>query len=185
MKIQKIGGSMNVAPLAWALQENPHLWNQQSMRTTDEKSPHYGLDDIWVRYAAPEVASAPGPHESVWYPVADILPVKDLIYPLMQFVEGDRLGGVLITRIPPGKMCRPHEDHGWHARAYEKYGIQIASAPGQKFCFEGEELETKPGDVFTFNNAYSHWVTNDTPYERITMIVCIQTEKGIAKCRGE
>jgi quercetin dioxygenase-like cupin family protein len=59
---------------------------------------------------------------------------------------------------------------------YEKFAVQIASAPGQAFCFEGERLETKPGDVFWFDNQHLHWVTNDTPYERVTMIVCIRKE---------
>jgi quercetin dioxygenase-like cupin family protein len=94
----------------------------------------------------------------------------------MRFVEGVEIGGVLITRIPPGKSVRPHTDPGWHARRYEKYGVQITSAPGQLFCFEGEELETQPGDVFWFDNAHTHWVTNPTHYERITMIVCIRKE---------
>ena len=84
------------------------------------------------------------------------------------------MGGVLITKIPAGKECKPHTDPGWHARYYEKVAIQIQSAPGQAFCFEGESLETRPGDVFWFDNAFTHWVTNPTPYDRITLIACIQ-----------
>ena len=67
-------------------------------------------------------------------------------------------------------------DPGWHARYYDKFAVQIASAPGQRFCFEGESLETRPGDVFWFDNQHLHWIDNDTPYERVTMIVCIRKE---------
>ena len=79
------------------------------------------------------------------------------------------------TKIDAGAECKPHTDTGgWHADYYEKFAIQIASAPGQKFCFENVEFESKPGDVYWFNNSFKHWVPNPTPYERITMIVCVK-----------
>lgn len=114
------------------------------------------------------------PHEADWYPSAQELGVIPLCESVMSTVGGVAMGGVLITRIPPGKMCRPHVDHGWHAREYEKFAVQITSAPGQRFHFEGASLETRPGDLFWFDNQYLHWVTNDTPYERVTMIICIK-----------
>lgn len=185
MKIRKIAGGLNVMPLLWALQANEHLWNEHPMRTEHAESPHHEVDDIWMRYAAPEDAMKDGTQDSIWYPSLLLPAVKSLVYPLMQFVDGDRLGGVLITRIKAGKSCKPHKDLGWHARYYEKFAIQVQSAPGQKFCFDNEELETMPGDVFTFNNAHMHWVTNDTLHDRITLIVCVRTDKGELTCRGE
>lgn len=183
-KIKLLASGINVHPILWALQSHPELWDQNAARTENPDSPHYGLSDIWARYAAPGVNGAE-PHESVWYPNADLLPIKDLVYSIMGAVQGDQLGGVLITKIPPGKQCRPHVDNGWHAQHYEKFGLQIQSSPGQAFCFDDEQLETKPGDLFTFDNSYNHWVTNDTPYDRITMIVCIRRTQGVQLCRGE
>lgn len=176
MKIQRILQGVPVAPILWALQANPQLWNEHTTRTESPDSPHHGLDDIWARYGSPARAVDDQPHDAHWYPAADVLGVRQVCHDLMRFVEGVELGGVLITRIPPGRSVKPHTDPGWHARRYEKFGVQIASAPGQAFCFDGEQLETRPGDVFWFDNAHTHWVTNDTPYERITMIVCIRKE---------
>lgn len=177
MKIKLISEGANVNPIHWAILQHPELWNQNKARTEDVNSPHYGLDDIWPRFGAPEYAENGLAHDSIWYPSADILGIKPMVYDLFRSVEGVELGGVLITRIPAGKECKPHTDPGWHARRYEKFGVQIASAPNQKFCFEGEELETKPGDVFWFDNQYTHWVTNPTAYDRITMVVCIRREQ--------
>ena len=173
-KIKLLAQGVHVAPFLWALQSQPELWNQHTTRTEDPASPHHGLDDIWVRYGDAERAKDGAAHESHWYPCADVLGIKPLVYDLMRQVEGDQLGGVLITRIPPGATCKPHTDPGWHARYYQKYAVQITSAPGQRFCFEGEALETKPGDVFWFDNQFLHWVENPTPYERVTLIVCIR-----------
>lgn len=173
-KIKLITRDAHVSAIYWKLLENPQLWNRNTTRTDGADSPHYGLDDIWARFGDPERAVDGGPHDSFWYPEAEMLGIKTLCHDLMRMVEGEELGGVLITRIPPGAMCKPHTDPGWHARRYQKFGVQIASAPGQRFHFEGESLETRPGDVFWFDNQFTHWVTNDTPYERVTMIVCIR-----------
>lgn len=174
-KIKLIRGGIDVAPIYWKLLQHPELWNQNTTRTASPDSPHHELDDIWARFV--DMKEADGlPRESVWYPAAEILGIKPLCLDIMRLVEGTELGGILITRIPPGAKCKPHVDNGWHARRYEKLAVQITSAPGQKFCFEGQELETKPGDLFWFDNQYTHWVTNDTPYERVTMIICIRKE---------
>lgn len=176
MNIERIASGLPVAPILWALQANPHLWNENRARTEPKDSPHHGLDDIWARYGDPERARDGQAHDAHWYPAADLLGIKSMCHDLMRAVDGVELGGVLITRIPPGSRVKPHTDPGWHAHRYEKYGVQITSAPGQRFCFDNEELETHPGDVFWFDNSHTHWVTNPTNYERITMIVCIRKE---------
>src|SRR4030095_9226337 len=175
-KIKLLAEGLNVAPIYWALQNNSHLWNQHTSRTEDESSPHHGLDDIWARFGDPSYAEGDKPHDSIWYPSADVLGIKQMCLDIMHSVKGVELGGVLITRIPAGKECKPHTDPGWHARRYEKFAVQITSAPGQEFCFEGESLESKPVDLFWFDNQHLHWVKNPTDYERVTMIICIRKE---------
>lgn len=175
--IQLMLRGLDVEPLRKALAEHPELWNQHTARTESEESPHHGLDDIWVRFADPLTMREDGSHDSVWYPPADVLPVRAYAQALMTRTQGERLGGILITRIPAGKTCRPHVDPGWHAAHYSKFAVQIEADPKtQAFCFRGIELRSAPGDVFWFNNHYEHWVTNDGPHDRITMIVCIRTE---------
>lgn len=174
--IRLLAEGIDVAPLRDALLANPELWDQHKARTEPVTSPHHGLSDIWARWAAPGVDGSL-PHDAIWYPSADILPIRQLVYPLMSVLEGDRLGGVLITKIPAGRECAPHTDPGWHARFYTKFAIQVQAEPGQRFCFDDGHLVTKPGDLFTFDNAFTHWVTNPTDHDRITAIVCIKTDR--------
>ena len=175
--IAKLPFRVDVQPIAQALEAHPELWNQQTARTESPQSPHHGLDDIWCRFADPATMRDDGSHDSVWYPPADVLPVRAVCLDIMRWVDGTQLGGVLITRIPAGKQCRPHVDPGWHARHYEKIAVSIAAAPRQSFRFVGHELVTEPGDVFWFDNAYTHWVTNDSQSDRVTLIVCVRTER--------
>jgi hypothetical protein len=183
-KMRLLMSGIPVGEIYWKIQKHPELWNQYTARTESKDSPHHWLDDIWCRFGRQNDCISQGvgsgdslgimPHDSIWYPSADLLDVKGVCYDIMRAVHGDELGGVLITRIPPGKSCLPHTDLGWHARRYSKFALQIASAPGQKFCFDGEEMESKPGDLYAFDNQFLHWVVNPTQYERITMIVCVR-----------
>lgn len=176
LPILKLAEGFDVAAVLAALDAHPELWNQHTERTAHPNSPHHGLDDIWVRYAPSDIEPAL-PHDAVWYPSQLADAVKPLVYSLMQSVRGDHLGGVLITRIPPGARCKPHTDPGWHARYYEKFAVQLKADPGQSFCFDDAQLTTKAGDLFWFDNSKRHWVNNDTPHERITLIVCIRPDR--------
>ena len=168
--------NFNVTPLRLALRRNSGLWNAVKTRTASPTSPHREVDDIWVRYAeTPEAGSANTPHDSVWLQPALALPeAAPLAFQLMAAVSGERLGGILITRIPPGRRVYPHTDRGWHAQYYDKFAIQISSHPQQSFNFSDGAFHAKPGDVYWFDNSHSHWVENPSPVERITMIVCIK-----------
>ena len=171
--ISHIGRISGTEQILWNLRAHPELWNLNAERTSKEDSPHREVDDIWVRYAS-NSSDAAGPHDSVWYPDSDALDVRGAVLDVFTRLGGTKLGGVLITRIPPGKQVYPHVDLGWHARHYEKFAVQIASAPGQRFRFDHNELEPCPGDVYTFDNSRRHWVENPTPYERVTLIICMR-----------
>jgi hypothetical protein len=175
-KLKLIAEGWDVSRLLWAIRSHPELWDEHTARTASPDSPHHGLSDIWLRFGAPETAMVDGQHELQWYPSANVLGIRQMCHDLMHMVGGVELGGVLLTRIPPGASCKPHTDASWHTKRYDKFVVQIASAPGQAFHFDGECLEAKPGDVYWFDNQYMHWVVNNTPYERVSLIVCIRGE---------
>jgi hypothetical protein len=170
----------DVQPMVRALSDHPELWNQHRARLAQYA--HSAIDDIWVRYNdirnfADDLALFNRPHTAVWYPAASLLPVKPLVFAVMSAVEGERLGGVLITRVPPGGQVKPHIDYGWHARYYDKYAIQIAGTREQAFCFSGVRLHPLAGDLYAFDNSRTHWVENPSQDFRITLIICIRTAR--------
>lgn len=173
--------SFDVRSLVTELGWYPELWNDFDLRTNHPQSPHRELDDIFVRYNARENFTGDrqafnGPHDAVWWPASEKLrAVMPIAWDLMRRVEGERLGMVLITRIPPGATCHRHVDNGWHARHYDKYAVQLQSAEGQTFHVEDEVIDAAPGQCYWFDNSRPHWVLNPTDQERITLIVCIRT----------
>ncbi len=181
--IKLIAKGFCVYPLSLALTRNPQLWDEFRVRTEGDQSPHRDMPDIFVRYNDRKNYDGDRQrfneeHDSVWYPCIGVIPeAKQLALQLMTLVHGERLGGIFITKIPPGKQCHPHIDSAWHSHYYDKYVIQVESHPMQAFQFGGEALVTEPGDVFWFDNSKTHWVTNDSPVDRISMIVAIRSHR--------
>lgn len=155
-------------------------WDTIRLRTEPPQSPHREVSDIWVRYNpienyAGDMQTFNAEHEPAWYPVAEQLPAAvGIADALMGMLRGITLGAVLITKIPAGKQVYPHIDGGWHARHFEKFAVQVKGNDRQAFHFKDEDLITHDGDLFWFDNAYPHWVTNDSDEDRITLIVCIR-----------
>jgi hypothetical protein len=170
----------DVKGLQQELQSHPQVWDIYRHRTESPTSPHRETSDIWARYNAFEnfhgdVKAFNDEHVSSWYPVIESLPeAKSLAERVAKDMKALSIGGVLITRIQPGKRVYPHADKGWHAQHYEKFALQVKGDDKQAFHFEGEDLVTEDGDLFWFDNAYPHWVTNESDRERITMVICLR-----------
>jgi hypothetical protein len=179
-QFQKIAENLDVAPLLDALHAEPQHWNAYPLRNY-EGSPHHGVDDIWVRYAAPsEIGGrnfAVSPHISVWYPVGLIQPaVQTLALRAMRLTGAAHLGGILITRINPGGQVKPHDDrHTWHSEWYtSKVYIPLQTNPlCVNFC-EDEHVAMETGSMWSFDNLRTHGVTNSGDEPRITLIVSMR-----------
>lgn len=160
-------------------------FDKYAYRRTAPGSPHADMTDIWVRYndITPYVSKGSlegfgDEHDSVWYPVADKLPsAKKMAFELMSLVEGERLGGILVTKLPPGGKILPHVDSGWHASYYDKFYVPITAPEGSRMCFLDGYIKARLGQAWWFDNSNKHWVENQTDEDRISMIVCVRTEK--------
>lgn len=172
--------AFDVSRLQDQLTCQPELWDTIHHRTSHPQSPHREVSDIWVRYNPIEnykgdMQAFNDVHFPDWYPVATQLPeAVRIANELLMQVSGIDLGAVLITKIPAGKQVYPHIDQGWHARHFEKFAVQVQGNSKQAFHFKNEDLVTHDGDLFWFDNAYPHWVTNDSDEDRVTLIVCIR-----------
>lgn len=173
-----------VAPLQAEVLKCYSKFDEYHYRRTFEGSPHAGMTDLWVRYNDVRPYEASGDfkgfgdaHDSIWYPIADSLPsLKPVVFDLMRIVEGERLGGILITKVPPGGRILRHTDAGWHAQYYDKFYVPVLNKPGATFEFDDGVIDPDLGDAWWFDNSQPHWVENRSDTDRIAMIVCIRTE---------
>jgi len=184
-----ISEGIDVSGVLAELEAHPELWNQHTARTRATGTPHKTSSDIWVRYndvtpferGARPYSEINDAHIPVWYDGWRKLPsLKPIVFDLMAKVQGEMLCGILITKIPPGGRIEPHVDNSWHVSFTEKFYLSLKSEPGSEFhCDhdgERESLNPKPGEVWLFDNRKVHSVTNNSPTDRITAIICIRTE---------
>jgi hypothetical protein len=181
MIFKKILSGLNVEPIKRSLLNNPQLWDQNPQRRIGQGSPHSEMTDIWVRFgdtANGDFSASVAEHDSIWYPSADVIEgAKRIAFDVMAAVDGERLGGILITKLPAGGRIHPHSDSGWHAEYYEKFYVALQAPKGSAFGFESGDIVANDGDCWYFRNDVTHWVTNDSDQDRISMIICIKTEK--------
>jgi len=180
---EKIAEGLDVAPVLDEILTTPDLWSAYAERTHDPESPHFGVPDIWVRYRKrSELVTGDdfrAPHFAEFYPAWRAMPsLHPIVYDLMARVRAVYLGGILITKIPPGGQVKPHHDRGsWHAETMnKKVYVPLQSNDGCiNFC-EGDEVVMRPGEVWTFDNLKTHSVQNRGDTDRITAIICMRCE---------
>jgi hypothetical protein len=179
----KVCDGLDTQALAAALRDAPELWDQNPGRRTANYV-HSDMKDIWVRFNRIEVlnerpAQFCDEHVPVWYPAYQQLKaaIDPILFRLMAVTEGEMLGGVLISKLTPGGKIAPHVDGMWHALYYSKFWVPIQNDEGAKFLFEGEPIPAKVGDAWQFNNQAAHAVDNDSTRDRLSLIVCIRSQK--------
>ncbi len=188
----RIYTNLNVSLARKELANNSHLFGEFNARKN--AGPVMAqMDDIWLRYGDVSEMNKTGDyskmadeHDSIW--LKDLPECKKLCFELMKMVDGERLGGVLISRLPPKGEMLPHTDAGWHADYYDKYYVPIENGKGSIFGFDEGDINPSLGDVWAFDNSYNHWVKNDSNKDRVAMIVCIKQDKytrGGLLCHGQ
>lgn len=188
----QIGAGVDVLPLLLELHRQPHLWNRNDVRLS-KAGPHWQSDDIWLRYKdetenkKSDYLNFSDPHDGIWYPSYYALPAaRKLVFDLMARVEGERIGGIFIYRLAPGKKIFPHVDTGWHVEYYDKFNICLQSNPKAAFVYEdGEAFSQRQGDVHRFINTKPHSVVNEGTDDHIILIVCLRVHDYETRFKGD
>lgn len=171
----RLAKGVNVAPLLVAVNRQPELWNQNTLRTKHPKTAHGDVSDIWLMFN--EIGNSVENDIIVKpYPAFEKLPqARPILFDLMRLVEGVTLGRVIITKLPTGKRIIPHVDGGAPATYYTRYQVALQSLPGALFTIADETVNFESGDVWMIDNKKEHSVVNNSRDDRIVMIVDIRS----------
>lgn len=176
-----VAENIPVAAINDQLAAHPDLWNENAARL-GEGGPHEGCSDIWVRYKPKAALTGyrdfDAPHFAEFYPAWYALPaLRPVVFGIMALAEATYLGGILITRIPPGGKVKPHADHGWHAETMNFKVWLPLRASGQ--CINrcgAEAVVMRPGELWAFDNAVTHSVENNGDTMRDCLIITMKVE---------
>lgn len=172
--------NIDISTLRSQLEANPQLWDENSER---KGGVHAAMSDIWLRFRPKNelisVESYAEQHIPIWYQSADILTdAKKIALDMIAYFRAVQLGGVLITKIPPGGEIKPHDDKGrWHPEFFNtKVYIPIQSNGQCINTCEGDEVNMVTGEVWVFDNLKTHSVRNEGNTDRITLIISLRVE---------
>jgi len=166
---------IDTVSIVHALQTRPELWNRNSLRRDTAELAE--CDDIWLRFpSADGIKQGLGEFECVNYPAMAELPaVRSIIFGLMRQIEGERLGPVMISRLPPGGRIYPHDDGAVHTSYYKRYFLTLHAKPGCIFRAGEEVIEPKAGELYWFDNSVEHEVINNSSDDRLSLIMDIKS----------
>lgn len=178
-----IASGVDVSRVNAELAAYPEMWGARGYRISDPTSPHHGVPDIWLRHRNLNELDRPNshhePHFAEFYPEWWALPsLHPIVYGLMAHMKAVYLGGILITKIPPGESVKPHSDAGgWHAEFnnHKLYLVLKANPFCINYC-DGEAENFRQGDVWEFSNLVDHSVVNNGDTERQTVIISMRSE---------
>ena len=177
----RIAQGVVTAPVLAELHRQPDLWNAFDVRKTFPGTPHAAMDDIWLRGAPRDTLDTPTGfkafHTPEFWPAWHRLPsVRPLVFAMMAQALAVQLGGILITRLPPGGVIQPHTDaDSWHARFFN-WKLHLTLTGSSLSRCDGETVTMVTGDVWTFPNEVEHSVENPGGEDRIVLIVAMRCE---------
>lgn len=189
----QIAANVPVLPLVLALaraQKHRGIWKEDTYLRDYPQGPFANTESVILRFPPRSVheteealrqhLAGHDQHENV-----DLLPFKELaearplVFNLMAFVQGERLGRVMINKLVPGGVIFPHADTPVHAKYWDRFHICLQSAPGSNFRCGDEWVNMKAGEIWWFNNEIEHEVINNSADDRIHMIIDIRTSKPL------
>jgi hypothetical protein len=187
----KIDANLNVTALMLAIHRQAKvsdIWKEDTYLRDYPQGPFGDCESIILRFPPRTVHETEealkkhlanvDQHENVDQEVFKRLPeARQLIFPLMSFVQGERLGRVMINKIKPGGRIFPHADTPVHAEYWDRFHIVLKSQPGIIFRCGEEQAYMEQGSCWWFNNKLEHEVINNSSDDRIHMIVDIRTSK--------
>lgn len=183
---QKIAEGINVTPLLNALYRKVELWKADDFLRKFPQGPFGETDTIYLRFQDKVPVETDDDlelyqknklaghdlHECPWREEVGQLPeARAHIMALMTAMGATRLGRCMINRIKPGGKIFPHADSHWHASYWDRYHVVLQSEPGNVFRCGDEQIWMRQSEIWWFQNAIEHEVTNNSAEDRIHLIV--------------
>jgi len=170
------------------LQKSDNIWKEDTYLRDYPQGPFGDTESIILRFPPrtvveteeelQKVAVTIDQHENVDQPIFKSLPeARKVIFDLMAFVQGERLGRCMINKLNVGGKIYPHADTPVHAKYWDRFHIVLQSSPGSNFRCGDEWVNMETGDVWWFNNELEHEVINNSDDDRIHLVIDIRTSK--------
>jgi quercetin dioxygenase-like cupin family protein len=166
---------LDVEPLLAAIEAKPELW-QLNTTWKDSKTPTFRQTDSIHLRSPLKGSEGEDLYECLEQPAYKMLPEsKRVIANVIHKVGAERIGQIVIDKLPAGESILPHSDVGGMAPYYNRFHVVLKTNPNVLFRSGNEWCHMGKGEVWWFDNAKVHEVQNRGDCDRIHMIVDLKT----------
>lgn len=172
-----IAYGMDFVPLHFAIVRQPQLWTMDTFWKDSAQPIFRDVDTIYLRFPAKDGSD---PMEATDQPAFDLLPeARAVLFSVMGRVQGERLGRVLINRLPSGASVLSHSDRveGMTEKYYDRFHAVLQTNAGVDFRCGDEHVTMRTGDIWWFDNFTVHEVKNSGNTDRIHLVMDIRTRR--------
>jgi hypothetical protein len=180
----RIADNADITPLLLAVQRRPALWDVDTFWKHHPVPVFREADTIYLRfpdkrlYSGDAPAGTLDPWEAFNQPAFAALPeARPLVFGLMARMEAERLGRVLINRLPAGGYIPAHRDMPPGTNYYDRFHIVLSANGGCNFHAGGETVQMAAGEVWWFDYTQEHAIDNTGDTDRIHLIVDMRLHK--------
>ena len=181
----KIGDGIDAVPVLMALHRNKELWKKRVFR--QRAFANSETETIFLRYQDASQQelyrfNTEDSFEAKWRGLECIdtddyfmLPeVRPIVSTLMHRTQAERLGRVILVKLPPGAKVHSHHDRGNYADYYQRICIPLQSLPGNAMREGDESLWMKSGEAWFIDLNVEHEAVNQSDDDRITLFVDVR-----------
>lgn len=169
----RIAEGLDVGPINKLLAAKPELWDEITARQKSSNSAHKDTECIFVRgplkMSHYYVMFDLGAYD---YPVMDYLEraLVPLLKPVLDWLEVEEMGRVLIVKLKPGGHVNAHDDQGAYADHYARFHLVLQSnKDSSQTCGEQNQV-FNVGDVWWFDHKQVHTADNAGDTDRVHII---------------
>lgn len=167
--------NIEVTSLLAELESNP-IWKEDSFYKTHEVEIFKDIDCITLRYANE------GSQENKDSQVYKQFPsIKSAVFEIMTLVQGERLGGVMVNKIPPNGVIPLHTDGLPSEMYYHRFHLVLSTNDGVITTVGDSVLDMKVGQLWWFDNSVPHTIVNTGDTDRIHLVVDIRIPNNIVE----
>jgi hypothetical protein len=164
---------LDVKPLLEALEAQPELWKENTLRQDYPTSCHGDTENIFLRgpkSLTPEdyFFDLSALNYPAMYKLDDV--VTPIVWPVLKKLEVTELGRMIIVKLKPHGVVGTHIDEGDYADHFSRFHICLQADSGSTLTAYNESKHFSPGEAWWFNHKSVHFATNDSDLPRIHII---------------
>lgn len=174
MNFERLLTGLPVEPLLERLARHPAWWTEETLRQEFLGSAHHATQTVYLRgplgfsfeeyFLDRSAVDFPHLHDTI-----DVL--MPVLRPLLDAIDWEHLGRILVVNLPAGAALDEHTDQGEYANHFARFHVPLATNDQCQLVVNGAGQRMEAGEAWWFDHHAPHSAHNAGETDRIHLIV--------------